>query len=126
MNKIEQLAYVSIARGFGFMLLGIGTFMVGLSSDFAVALRAGGYMCLLMCFVLMLMGWGATLKPYNRTELWLLLEPMERPQAAVAQAVISSARREACLTFALHSAWMTAVLLVMAVLWGLAPGRGLL
>ncbi len=123
MNKIDQLAYASIARGYGFVLLAIGTFMIGLSSDFAMALRAGGYMCLLMCLVLMLMAWGASVKPYNRTELWLLLEPTERPQAAVAQAIIGNARRDACLSFALRSAWLTAALLVMAVMWNLLPGR---
>lgn len=123
MNKIEQLAYASIARGCGFVLLAIGTFMLGLSGDFAIALRAGGYLCLVMCLVLLLMAWRASLKPYNRTELWLLLEPGERPKPTVAQTVISTARREACLTFALRSAWLTAGLLVMAVLWGFLPGQ---
>ena len=36
-----------------------------------------------------------------------MLEPMERPQAAFAQQVISTALREAYLRFALHAAWLS-------------------
>lgn len=123
MDKIDQLAHASVARGCGFAMLAIATFMIGLSGNFAIALRAGGYACLLMCFTLMMMGWRAQSIPYKNTELWLILEPSDRPQPAVAQAIIATARREALLNFALHSAWLAAVLLVMAVLWGFLPNR---
>lgn len=121
MQKIDQTAHACVARACGFAMLAIATFMIGLSAEFALALRAGGYSCLLMCFILMAMGWRASSKPYKRTELWLMLEPGERPQPAVAQAVISTARREAFMDFALRSAWLAAALLVMAVFWGLLP-----
>jgi len=123
MQRIDQLAHVSVARGCGFGMLAIATFMVGLSAEFALALRAGGYSCLLMCFILIAMGWRAHAKPYKRTELWLMLEPSERPQPAVAQLIIGSARREAFLDYALRSAWLSATLLVLAVSWEFLPGR---
>lgn len=123
MHKIEELAHASVARGCGFAMLAIATFMIGLSAEFALALRAGGYSCLLMCLILMVMGWRAESVPYKRTELWLMLEPSERPQPASAQSIISTARREAFLEFALRSAWLAAALLVMAVLWGFQPDR---
>ena len=63
---------------------------------------------------------------HNRTELWLMLEPAERPQPAIAQAIIGSARREALLVFALRAAWLSAGLLSLAVYWGLAPDKGAL
>lgn len=123
MHKIDQLAHASVARGCGFAMLAIATFMVGLSTEFPLALRAGGYGCLLMCLVLMSMAWRAAEKPYKRTELWLMLEPDDRPQPAVAQSIIANARREAFLDFALRSAWLALFLLLLAVFWGLLPSQ---
>jgi len=123
MERIEQLAHSCVARGCGFAMLAIATFMIGLSYQFENALRAGGYSCLLMCFVLMGMGWRARSTPYKRTELWQMLEPAERPQPAVAQTIISTARQEALLAFALRSAWLSVALLVMALVWTLIPSR---
>jgi len=123
MEKIHQLAHASVARACGFAMLAIATFMIGLSAEFALALRAGGYACLIMCFILIAMGWRAHAKPYKHTELWLMLEPSERPQPAVAQAIIGTARREALLDHALRSAWLAAGLLVLAVSWGFLPAR---
>lgn len=121
MEKIEELAHASVARGCGFGMLAIATFMIGLSAEFALALRAGGYSCLMMCLILTAMGWRADSVPYKRTELWLMLEPSERPKAASAQSIISAARREAFLEHALRTAWLAAALLVMAVFWGFLP-----
>ena len=123
MEKIDELAHASVARGCGFAMLAIATFMVGLSGEFATALRAGGFACLLMCLVLLAMGWRAQATPYKQTELWVMLEPMERPQASIAQSIISTARREALLDFALRSAWLAAALLILAVLWGFVPNQ---
>ncbi len=126
MEKIEQLAYASVARACGFGMLAIATFMIGLSSEFVLALRAGGFGCLLISFVLIAMSWRAGSTPYKRTELWLMLEPSDRPQPAVAQAVISAARRTAFLEFAWRSAWLATALLLMALIWGLLPAPGAL
>jgi hypothetical protein len=123
MEKIEQLAHASVARGCGFAMLAIATTMIGLSSQFDIALRAGGLGCLLMCFVLIGLSWRAPATPYKQTELWLMLEPAERPQPTVAQDIISAARQEALLEFALRSAWLALALLSMALLWGLFPSK---
>jgi hypothetical protein len=117
MHKLEQLAHFSVARGCGFGLLAIATLMVGLSGEFAIALRAGGYLCLVMCLVLISLAWRAPGAPYKRTELWIMLEPEERPHAAIAQQVIGSLLRDIYLRFALRAAVLSASLLVMAVLW---------
>jgi hypothetical protein len=123
MNKIERLANVSVARGCGFAMLGIFTLMIGLAGELATSLRAGGYLCLTMCLVLLLMAWRALSAPYRSTELWIMLEPSERPQPAVAQRVIGTVLREAYLSFALRSAWLAAGMLGMAVLWDFMPGK---
>jgi hypothetical protein len=49
LQKIERLAYISVARGCGFAALAIVTFMVGLSGDMVSSLEAGGSLALLVC-----------------------------------------------------------------------------
>jgi hypothetical protein len=115
-NNLEQIANFTVARGCGFALLAIPTLMIGPSGDFTLALKAGGYLCLIMCSILVLMALRAPAAHYKGTELWLLLEPGERPQPAVAQQVIGEVLREVYLTFSLCAAWLAASLLVMAVL----------
>jgi hypothetical protein len=51
---------------------------------------------------------------YRRTELWLMLEPHERPPETCAQQVISTARQGALLRFAHSSAAISALFLASA------------
>ena len=62
-----------------------------------------GPMRVLACLVLLLKAQLAMLRPYKRTEVWLLLKPEERPQAAIAQQIIGTVMRETFLYFALHA-----------------------
>lgn len=122
-RRIEELAEFSVARGCGFAALAIVTFTVALSGQMAVAFRAAGFLSLLMCMTLLLKAWNAPHHPYKRTELWLLLMPPERPNAEIAQRIISNALREAYLRFAMHSAWAAALFLSAAIVWGFVlPG----
>ena len=52
-----------------------------------------------------------------------MLEPMERPQAAFAQQVISTALREAYLRFALHAAWLSLAMFSCSLLFGLSGAQ---
>lgn len=123
MERIEGLATVSVGRGCGFAALGIGTFVLGLLHEPVLAFRAGGLLFLLVCFTLLLRAWHAQRRPYRSTELWVMLEPMERPQAAFAQQVISTALREAYLRFALHAAWLSFGMFSCSLLFGLSGGQ---
>ena len=84
MQRIEDLATMSVGRGCGFAALGIATFVLGLAHEPGLAFRTGGLLFLLVCFTLLLRAWHARQRPYRSTELWLMLDPTERPQAAVA------------------------------------------
>ena len=121
-KTIEDLAEVSVARGCGFAGLGIVCLMVGLSDQMSVACKAGGILTLGACMILAIRGWTATTTPYKRTEVWIMLDKAERPQPAIAQQVIGTALREAYLRFALHAAWLSTGLLVIAIVWSLARG----
>jgi hypothetical protein len=122
-ERIEFLAEVSVARGCGFAALAIATTMVGFAGDIRMSLQCGGYLTLIACLILMLKGLSSERKPYNHTEVWIMLEPEERPPRTIAQVVIGRALREVYLRFALRAAWIAAALLVMAVLATMpAPG----
>jgi len=119
-ERIEHLANISVARGCGFAALGILTFFIGMSSDLVAAFKSAGYLTLLACIILLLKAGFAPRQPYRRTELWVMLKPDERPDASVAQRLISTVLREAYLRFARQAALLSAMFLACGVLGGLA------
>ncbi len=121
-ERIEQLAHLSIARGCGFAALGILTFFVGMSADLPIALRSAGMLSLLVAAVLLLKAGFVHRQPYRRTEVWVMLKPAERPAASVAQVVIANALREAYLRFAGQAAFLALLFLVVSLIWGALAG----
>ena len=53
MHRLQQLAWLSVARGCGFAALAIFTFMIGLSGDMPAAFKAGGILTLIVSLVLL-------------------------------------------------------------------------
>lgn len=123
MQTIERAAEVSIARGCGFAALGIFTFMVGLMGEPRLALQTGGILTLVMCLVLVARAVHAPHRFYKRTEVWLMLEPDERPRSEAAQQVIGTALRDVYLRFAFHAACLSAAFLMAAVFVTVVPLR---
>lgn len=121
LNLIEAKAELSVGRACAFGGIAIGTFMIGSITEPADALRTGGIMTLLTCFILLLKANLALDKPYKRTELWLLLPPGARPTPEIAQAVIGRTLRTVFLRFALYAASLALALLCASVLFRLMP-----
>jgi hypothetical protein len=121
-DRIEQLAFLSVARGCGFAALGIVVFFVALSNELTVALRSAGYLSLLVTVVLLLKAGLAWRQPYRQTEVWIMLKPAERPEATVAQQVISSVLREMYLRFAGQAALFAALFLATGLVWPVLRG----
>lgn len=117
LKRIHYLAGVSVGRACGFGFLGLATTVVGLSDQMDLALSAGGFLSLIGCMTLALKALCAHRRPYKQTELWLMLEPDERPHAAIAQQIITVARRQAFFCFAHYAAWLAAGMLVASLLW---------
>ena len=115
LQRIEQAANVSVARGCGFAGLAIATMLFALSHDMSLALKTGGALALLVCLILVLKAHRVARKPYRRTEVWLMLRPEERPQPAIAEQIISTVLRETYLRFALHAGVSATVALAMAL-----------
>jgi hypothetical protein len=116
MHKVEELALISVGRGVGFAALGIGTLMLGLSSDLLSCLKAGGILSLVTSLTLLMKAYRAPVKDYKRTEVWIMMEPIDRPSATIAQNIIGDVLKRTYLTFALHAAYVAGGLLFLATL----------
>lgn len=123
MQPIERAAEVSVARGCGFAALGIFTFMIGLMGEPRLAFQAGGILTLITCLVLVARAVQAPWRFYKRTEVWLMLEPDDRPHSETAQQLIGTALRDVYLRFAFHAACLSAALLLAAVFVAAVPLR---
>jgi hypothetical protein len=122
LQRIEELAYFSVARGSAFAMLAIFVAMVGLIDEPALSLKTGAVLSLLACMTLLLKAAYAGQKHYRSTELWLLLKAEERPSERMAQAVVARVLREAYLRFAFHFAAGSFALLIFMIVAGLVLG----
>lgn len=116
MDVIETSARISVGRACGFGLLAIVCTMAGLAGTPVVALKAGGYLCLLTSVILIVKALAAPRRPYKRTEVWLMLDEGRRPPAEVAQRLIAGALVQAFYAFAIRFAQASAGLLGGAML----------
>jgi hypothetical protein len=119
LQRIEHVAQISVARACGFGALAIVTFMTALSGDIVSCLKAGGILTLFMCLVLLLKARHAAGRSYKRTEVWIMLAPQDRPHSAIAQQVIGNVLRETFLSFAMHAAFASCLMLSGAMVYGL-------
>jgi hypothetical protein len=115
-QRLNHLAEVSVARGCGFAALGIATLMVGFAGDLRLSLAVGGCASLLVVLILLLKAWYAPRADCRRTELWIMLEPHERPPPAAAQQVIGRVLNATYLRFALYFSKASAVMLASSLI----------
>jgi hypothetical protein len=113
MERLRQVAFVSVGRAVAFASLGIFTVMVGLSFDPVLALRSGGVLLLILLAGLLLKAQQVARADYRRTEAWLLLDRSERPDEQTA-GHLTVALREACIWFARWTAGAA------TLVWGFA------
>ena len=93
-ERIRSYADLSIRRGCAFALLGIGTFMVGMSSDAVLAFRSGAILVTVVLVTLVLKGMQAPKRSYKRTEVWILMDQTHGLPEPRAQQVFGSILRE--------------------------------
>ncbi len=115
LERIEMLATRSVARGCGFAMLAIGCMMAGLSYEPALSLEMGGLFSLVVSLVLLVNAANAPRKPYRETELWLMLDPDDRPPTGVAQTILSRPLKSAYLNFAYYFANGSCALIVSSI-----------
>lgn len=120
-RRIEAKAELSVARGCGFGGVAIVTMMIGMITQPALSLLLGGISALLTCFILLLKANFAHIVSYKRTEVWLMLDKTERPQAEVAQQVIGTVLKDVYLRFALYAANLALALILASIVFRLMP-----
>ena len=107
--RVRELALLSVSRGCGFAGLAIICFMVGLAGYPEVAMESGAFLMMATAATLVVKADQAVARPYQRTELWILLAPEERPRADYAQQLIGRTLREVYRRFASYF-WLGGVL----------------
>jgi hypothetical protein len=124
-TRLTDLANISVARGSAFGLLAIFCLMIGLTGYPLIALKTGAVCLMFGAGVLMVKAELSRRRPYQRTELWVLLNPRERPPAPIAQQVIGGTLRGAFQRYAIYYAYagvfcfaVAGVLQLMAALLG--------
>ncbi len=98
--RVRELALLSVSRGCGFAGLAIICFMIGLAGYPRVAMESGAILMMATAATLLVKGEASTTRPYQRTELWILLAPEERPRADYAQQLIGRTLQEVYRRFA--------------------------
>jgi hypothetical protein len=73
MDVIDAVVDHCIRRGLGFVGLAVGTVMLSLSFDFALALRVGADMLAVTAIVLLWASWRAPRRDHRRSEAWAVL-----------------------------------------------------
>jgi hypothetical protein len=114
-EHIEGAARATVVRSCGIAGLVIGCVVNALSDMPFLALKAGGILCLLAVFGLLLQASAAARTCFSRTRLWRQLEGHERPSPEQAQAVIAGARQRALRKGALHFAVAAAALFAVVL-----------
>lgn len=99
-SKLHEVAVLSVSRACGFAGLAIFCFMIGMAGYPLIALKTGAVGLMLTAAILVVKAQLSPRKPYNHTELWVLLEPAERPDRRFAQQLIGLTLRDVFLRFA--------------------------
>lgn len=100
MDRIRELAWLSVSRACGFATLAIFTVMIALSFDPVMAAKSGAILFLIAAVALWMLARLAPTRNPRRTEVWYMLDPQEQPAAVAAQRVIGTIMAEIYRRFA--------------------------
>ncbi len=120
MEQMRRIAYETVLRACAFSSLAIFCVMVGMSFMPRLAFQAGGFLTIIMSFILILKAHEAKTKPYQRTEMWLYLEEQYRPPPAFAQWASAMVLQDTYLVFANWTSLISIVMWVLALVFSLA------
>ena len=119
MEKLHEVAFLSVGRAVGFAGLGILTVMISLSFDPVLALRSGGILLLILLAALLLRAQRPVLRNFRETEAWLLLDKADRPDERYAARLLSRALQDAYFWFARWIAGVACLAWTAAITLGL-------
>jgi hypothetical protein len=117
MEHMRRIAFETVLRACGFGALAIFCVMTGMSFHPKLAFQAGGFLTMIMAFILILKSREALTKDYRRTEMWLYIEKDFRPPEAYAQWASATVLRDTYLTFALWTSMISVAMWVIALVF---------
>jgi hypothetical protein len=120
MEAMRRIAYETVLRACAFSSLAIFCVMVGMSFMPRLAFQAGGFLTIIMTFVLILKAHEAKTKDHRRTEMWLYLEKEDRPPPAYAQWASATVLEDTYLVFANWTSIISIVMWVIALIFSFA------
>ncbi len=127
MEKFEQIAMLSIGRAVFFAGFAISLTMMGVSYDFALALRIGAVLTLALSAILLWFAQTAHRRKLERGEVWLLLGEKNRPSDQAARRVLVTVVRETYLFFSVRAFALGTGMLAISIamrLAGIEAGLG--
>lgn len=116
MERIRRCAEISVGRACAFAMLGILTFVLGMSGEPSLAVRSAAILLSLMAVVLWMKAHSADTVDYRRREVWLLMGRCHDLPEERAHVVISGVMRDVLDRWAARIARPAAACWVIAVI----------
>lgn len=116
MEAIENAAIISVGRASGFAALAIVCIVMSLSYEPLVAARAGCILCLIVAAILFHFAMRAPSRPYQQTELWIILAREDRPPKPVAQRIIGSILQQTYRKFGQYAVLSALVFMILSII----------
>lgn len=127
MEHYSRSAGISVGRAVFFGGLAITLVMMGLAYDYALALRTGAILTLIMSAILLWFGQTAFSRKPERTEAWLLLGKEHRPQSPASLRVFQQVMQDTFYFYSLRAFAIAMLFLatsLLLVLLGVEAGLG--
>jgi hypothetical protein len=113
MDKIRQIAVLSVRRACGFGALGIAMTMWGLIYDPVLAFQSGALLTAMVAVILYYRAMQAPQRDHTETEVWLLLDKELRPPPAYAKRIVNGTLGE---VYREHARWAVGIAALFAVI----------
>jgi hypothetical protein len=89
MDAIQRAAFLSVGMASGYATLAIFCVVFGFMFEPPLAAFIGGVLSLMLAAALYIYGRRARTRPYDKTQLWVMLEKDKRPPGNLAQQLVS-------------------------------------
>jgi hypothetical protein len=119
MDALRRAAFLSVGMASGYATLAIFCVAFGFMFEPPLATFIGGVLSLMLASALYVYGRCARTRPYDKTQLWLMLEKDKRPPGNVAQQLVSGVLVETAGWFARKALVFGGIFLAASILFRL-------
>jgi len=119
MDALRRAAFLSVGMASGYATLAIFCVVFGFMFEPPLAAFIGGVLNLVLALTLYVYGLFARTRPFDKTQLWLMLEKDKRPPGHVAQRLVSGVLVETAGWFAKKALMFSGIFLAASILFRL-------